>query len=103
LKSPLHAQILVDHFTRDPKKQTHGLDDIGTAVDPHTDAIIMEIVRGRREELYWEKVPEKVRRKAVLESVRLAEFDAGGGGEDGTDGEKGVPESRRRKKRKIGE
>jgi hypothetical protein len=29
----------------------------------------MEIVRGKREELYWDKVPEKVRKQAVQKAV----------------------------------
>lgn len=31
----------------------------------------MELVLGKREELYWEKVPEKVRREAVRRAVDL--------------------------------
>jgi len=29
----------------------------------------MEIVQGKREELYWDKVPEKVRKQAVQRAV----------------------------------
>jgi hypothetical protein len=48
--------------------QSHGLDDTGTNTnldDADFKPITVEIVRGRREQLYWEKVPEKVRRQAV--------------------------------------
>jgi len=31
----------------------------------------MELVEGKKEELYWEKVPEKVRRQAVQNALVL--------------------------------
>ena len=47
-------------------------------------AITVEIVRGKKEELYWEKVPEKIRRQAVQAAAGLtpasqAEGDGGTG------------------------
>jgi hypothetical protein len=44
----------------------------------------MEIVQGKREELYWDKVPEKVRKQAVQKVVNIqsnanAELHMGGG------------------------
>ena len=32
--------------------------------------IVMERMQGKKEELYWEKVPEKVRRQAVDKAVK---------------------------------
>jgi ribosomal protein L4 len=32
-------------------------------------AIQMEIVHGKREDVYWEKVPEKVRQQAVRNAI----------------------------------
>ena len=31
--------------------------------------LVIEIVQGKKEELYWEKVPEKVRRQAVQKAI----------------------------------
>lgn len=59
--------------------------------------IDVEVVRGKREAVYWEKVPEKVRRGAVAKVV-------GAVGESGNVGvERGIEEdSRQRKRRKRG-
>ena len=70
LTSPRHSQLLVDHFTCHPITQDRGLDDIG-AMSNTENAIAMEIVQGKREELYWDKVPEKVRRQAVEKAVDI--------------------------------
>ena len=32
----------------------------------------MELVEGKKEELYWEKVPEKARRQAVQNALKLS-------------------------------
>lgn len=45
-----------------------GLDDIG-AISDTENAIAMEFVQGKREEFYWDKVPEKVRKQAVQKAV----------------------------------
>jgi hypothetical protein len=34
-------------------------------------SIAMERVRGKKEELYWDKIPEKVRRQAVDKAVMV--------------------------------
>ena len=69
LASPHHTSILMGHFTSHPTAQTRGLDDVGTSpVGTHA-ALVIEIVQGKKEELYWEKVPEKVRRQAVQKAV----------------------------------
>lgn len=34
--------------------------------------IIVELVEGKKEELYWEKVPEKSRRQAVQNILQLS-------------------------------
>jgi len=85
LKTPVHAQTLVDYFSSNPKVHSHGLDDTGIPATStsNTDlkVITMEIASGKREEVYWEKVPEKVRRQAVMAQVNhsdaeLSEGDA---------------------------
>ena len=69
LKTPVHAQILVDYFSSRPTLQSRGLDDAGSILSKSSSdlgkAIKMEVVQGRREELYWEKVPPKVRQQAL--------------------------------------
>ncbi|KAI0787136.1 hypothetical protein BC629DRAFT_1582279 [Irpex lacteus] len=55
LATPKYTTQLVAHFSDNPVVQTTGLDD--TVVD------------GTREELYWLKVPEKIRRQAVEKAV----------------------------------
>lgn len=47
------------------------MDDSGNTFPANKSAsvITMEIVQGKREELYWDKVPEKVRRQAVQKAV----------------------------------
>jgi xRRM domain len=60
----------------------------------------MELVVGKREEFYWEKVPEKIRRQAVEKAFSLmhptSTFDVGNGDAD----ESCTGERRRRKRRK---
>jgi hypothetical protein len=51
--------------------QFNGLDDTGAATDTKSNAITVELVVGKREEFYWEKVPEKIRRQAVEKAVSL--------------------------------
>jgi len=51
--------------------QERGLDDTGTTQKSNGDTITMEIVQGKREELYWDKVPEKVRKQAVQKAVNV--------------------------------
>lgn len=51
--------------------QSYGLDDIGAATGAKSNAIVVELVAGKPEEFYWEKVPEKIRRQAVEKAVSL--------------------------------
>lgn len=66
----------------------------------------MEIVQGKREELYWDKVPEKVRKQAVQKAVDVQlQLDAdaeshSGGGRGGLDAGSVVDESMNAKRRK---
>ncbi|KAF8901130.1 hypothetical protein CPB85DRAFT_1473488, partial [Mucidula mucida] len=63
LATPHDARKLNTWFGERRLTQDTGLD--GTGVEGGTTPIEMEIVQGRREELYWDKVPEKVRVQAV--------------------------------------
>jgi len=71
LATPVHTHILVDHFTSRRIIQSRGLDGTGTDADEGgaAAALVVEMVLGKREEVYWEKVPEKVRRQAVQKAV----------------------------------
>ncbi|KAG2042062.1 hypothetical protein BDR03DRAFT_912464 [Suillus americanus] len=70
LASPEHGRILVDRFSSQPVVQSHGLDDTGKTPGPSQKTIATEIIEGKKEEVYWEKVPEKVRRQAVEKAVK---------------------------------
>ncbi|KAG6919787.1 hypothetical protein DXG01_001626 [Tephrocybe rancida] len=85
LAAPTHAQVLMAHFTDRPTAQLGGLDDTGG--DGGT-PVRVELVEGTRERVYWEKVPEKIRREAVRKALG-----------DGAGGEKGGGESEGRRKR----
>ena len=50
-----------------------------TSASSPTCAITPELVLGKREELYWEKVPEKVRRQAVEKALKLLSTSDGAG------------------------
>ncbi|EGO02291.1 hypothetical protein SERLA73DRAFT_104689 [Serpula lacrymans var. lacrymans S7.3] len=69
LSTPEHTHIMTEHFLINPTTQFQGLDDKGRTPGPTDKTIIVEVVQGRKEELYWEKVPEKVRRQAVQKAV----------------------------------
>lgn len=58
--------------------------------------IIMEVVDGAREELYWNKVPEKIRRQAVEKA--MAQFNSAESDEK-PDVESEGKRKRKRKKR----
>ena len=50
------------------------MDDTGQPTSGDQKAITMELITGSREELYWEKVPEKARQQAIK---RLAAVENG--------------------------
>lgn len=69
LATPKHAQSLAAHFSANLIAQTDGLDDKGGEFTKANAAIVMEVVEGKREQLYWERVPEKIRRQAVQNAI----------------------------------
>lgn len=79
--------------------QTEGLDGAGS---PGSDCarrpLAVEAVGGEREELYWGKVPEKVRRLAVEKAVTGAVPSAQGRVVDGEGAGGGAKRKRRRMK-----
>jgi hypothetical protein len=63
VKAPVHARSLVSHFQSNPTVQETGLSE-GTR-DSDQKPVSIELVIGRREEVYWEKVPLKVKQKLL--------------------------------------
>ncbi|KAL0952097.1 hypothetical protein HGRIS_008730 [Hohenbuehelia grisea] len=72
-----HSEMLIAHFHAHPIVQTHGLDTKGSPVSESAKAIRLELVQGKPEVIYWEKVPEKVRRTAVQKTLAATEENAG--------------------------
>lgn len=96
-----HARALVDYFSCQSVVQSHGLDDTGKSPEASKKAITTEIIEGKKEEVYWEKVPEKVRRQAVEKAVKFLSGNQPPMFEHSTQGHS--EESRSRKKRKRGQ
>ena len=94
LTSPAHAQSLYAHFSTKHNAQTNALASVCEVLpaDSVVKPISIEIISGRKEEMYWEKVPEKVRR-AALEKMKTV-------GPDGDNDEKDEEETKKGKKRK---
>ncbi|KAI0785642.1 hypothetical protein C8Q75DRAFT_775798 [Abortiporus biennis] len=95
LSTPSHTNLLETYFTQTPFFQSSGLDNVGSSDDSSgKKPIVVERVDDKREELYWEKVPEKVRKAAVDKAVasQVVRADVG----DGVDN----PE-RKKKKRRV--
>ena len=75
MATPKHTETLAAHFTDFATAQTKGLDDEGSPPTQGLKAITVEVVGGTREELYWLKVPEKLRRQAVEKAVKGLHFE----------------------------
>ncbi|KAG9218583.1 hypothetical protein PLEOSDRAFT_1103792 [Pleurotus ostreatus PC15] len=91
LSTPASAAFLSSHFSTHPTVQAHGLDEAGSQGD--SKSIEVEVVRGKREAVYWEKVPEKVRRGAVAKAI---------GSMNNKSESKDEEEGRQRKRKKRG-
>jgi hypothetical protein len=91
-----HARLLVDYFDVQAIAQASGL-DVGMRQDESgkSEAISVELVQGKKEEVYWEKVPEKVRKQAVLKALAFAAPAIGRDEPEVTE-----TESRKRKRRR---
>ncbi|PPQ72779.1 hypothetical protein CVT24_012805 [Panaeolus cyanescens] len=79
LKTPAHASRFVHHINSQNLYQQSGLDATGASAPiagkPETSAasyLRAELILGTREEVYWNKVPERVRRQAVERAVSLS-------------------------------
>ncbi|XP_006456931.1 hypothetical protein AGABI2DRAFT_122809 [Agaricus bisporus var. bisporus H97] len=80
LAAPMYANLLVDHFDHHLRQiiQVSGMDESGvdirtaeTSIPKDLQPISVERVIGRPEEIYWEKVPAKVRKTAVEHAIQL--------------------------------
>ena len=73
MRTPLHAQQLVHCLSSAQIVQASGLEASGVRLAVHSSLLLgksdspitAEQVLGKREEVYWQKVPEKIRRQAV--------------------------------------
>lgn len=59
---------MTEFFAAHPMIQISGLDNTGHTAGGES-PIIAELVQGRLEELYWERVPEKIRRALVQKMI----------------------------------
>ncbi|TBU42679.1 hypothetical protein BD309DRAFT_991526 [Dichomitus squalens] len=106
--TPAHARMLVSALADRPVVQAAGLDDAGA---PPSEAgatrgakpVKGELVDGEREALYWNKLPEKVRREAVRKAIAQAfqrVEDAATGGEGEHDAAAEERQGKRARKRR---
>ncbi|KAJ3552391.1 hypothetical protein NP233_g12893 [Leucocoprinus birnbaumii] len=116
LAAPAYTTALVEHFDHLTRQivQVTGMDEAGTDISSGPGSfddrkpIVVERVIGRPEEIYWEKVPVKVKKGAVEKAIQLTRLgDQGevGGFSNGRKHSVGADaqrdESLRKKKRKI--
>ncbi|KAF9058517.1 hypothetical protein BDP27DRAFT_1343487 [Rhodocollybia butyracea] len=67
VSSPLSARALVTFFGERHLVQSDALD--GTGAQEGGNFIQVELMQGKKEQVYWEKVPEKIRYEAVRKAV----------------------------------
>ncbi|RXW24183.1 hypothetical protein EST38_g1653 [Candolleomyces aberdarensis] len=98
LSTPDCAHYLASYYNDHQTVEANGLDDTGTPHSPDSSQkpISIEIVPGTREEVYWQKVPEKIRRSAVEKAVQL-QGGAGGAPPTKTPLEDSRPKKRRKR------
>ncbi|KZT06499.1 uncharacterized protein LAESUDRAFT_700335 [Laetiporus sulphureus 93-53] len=102
LTAPQHARTLVASLNENLVMQAQGLDSTGTQV-PYTNKIkpiTAKIVEGTREELYWNKVPEKVRLQAMKKATTSSASAHDQTGTNDTNEVIGQGESKRKRRRK---
>ncbi|KZT70319.1 hypothetical protein DAEQUDRAFT_750444 [Daedalea quercina L-15889] len=105
LASARYTRLLTAFFTAHPTAQSSGLDTTGVAPSAGTNLkpITLEVVEGMREELYWNKVPEKVRRQAVEKAMTTADIQPQQAGHGRTAASDSAEGKRKRKRRRRGE
>ncbi|KAG8801732.1 hypothetical protein FRC17_006566 [Serendipita sp. 399] len=75
LPHPSPAQQLIDYLNSHNLVQLDGSDAVGTTLSSGPEEsnrhIVTELVEGRAEAIYWEKVPEKIKRAAISKMIKL--------------------------------
>ena len=73
-----HSGKLVSYFASHSTVQTDALDDKGAVASEHAQLrpLVVELLDGRQEEVYWGQVPEKVRKQAVAKALSAAGLGA---------------------------
>jgi hypothetical protein len=66
--------MLIDHFNANSVIQSSGLGGTASSSSSADKAILMEMVLGKKEELYWEKVPEKIRRNIMEKGMDVEDL-----------------------------
>jgi hypothetical protein len=95
---PEHAHALHSHFTESEIAHLGATDDRGgPPTAGESKPISVQLVDGTPEELYWEKVPEKIRREAVKRLRVAAGMHTDGAEERAAE----VDVRRRKRKRQI--
>jgi hypothetical protein len=74
---PAAADVLEGYFADNMLAQLAASDEQEAKPPTSTKPIVVERVQGHKEELYWEKVPEKIRRAAV-DKIRIGRDTAKG-------------------------
>lgn len=102
VSTPAHARLISQHFTQNPTVQDRGLDGSGTSLSSMNSGmkpVIIEMVEGTKEEVYWQKVPDKVRRQAVEKVILALSGGTGGdGGKEDIERDAGRQRKKRRKR-----
>lgn len=66
LTSPEHSNAVISYVSSRSFLQKDGLDVAGTTDIPGSQMPIQaELIQGKREKIYWEKVPSKVKQEAL--------------------------------------
>ena len=71
--SSTHASTFASHFTSNHIRQSSGLDSEGVQCTDK-EGVKAEIVTGKKEEMYWMKVPEKIRLAALTTTSSSSSF-----------------------------
>ena len=95
LSDPTAARALVGHFSMHALVQTDGDDAHGqpwtqaatlpSVVESGLKPVVTELVEGRAEEIYWEKVPQKIRTAAITKSRAISASTTKAGLQDGSE------------------
>ena len=91
-----HTEAIIKHFSQDKFVQNGALDNVGQSLASHPKLKPLEVesIRGKKEEMYWDKVPEKIRMQALVKARESS------GGKHDTALETELNEGKRKSKRR---